>query len=158
MSDAVLSSGRVSVVLQLYPWVKAFHVVSIIAWMAGLLYLPRLFVYHCEAGVGSAEDLRFQEMERRLLRGIMNPAMIAVFVFGAILAATPGAVDWSAGWIYVKLLGVASLTGMHHAMGLWRKGFLAGENPHAARFYRIVNEIPALVMVVIVTMVVVKPF
>ena len=142
----------------LYPWIKALHVISVIAWMAGLLYLPRLFVYHCEVAAGSAEDRRFQAMERRLLRAIMNPAMIASYLFGGLLLATPGAVDWSAGWIYVKLAGVAVLTAAQQAMGRWRKDFAAGANKHPQRFYRIANEVPTLVMIVIVIMVVVKPF
>ena len=142
----------------LYPWVKALHVIGVIAWMAGLLYLPRLFVYHAEVAPGSAEDRRFQLMERRLLRGIMNPAMIAVYLFGLLLAGTPGAVDWGQGWIYVKLAGVLVLTGMHHAMSRWRQAFAAGQNPHPPRFYRLMNEVPTVVMIAIVVMVVVKPF
>ncbi|HUI19230.1 MAG TPA: protoporphyrinogen oxidase HemJ [Alphaproteobacteria bacterium] len=141
-----------------YPWVKALHVISVIAWMAGLLYLPRLFVYHVEVAAGSAEDRRFQLMERRLLRQIMNPAMIATYVFGLLLAGTPGAVDWGQGWMYVKLAGVLALTGVHHAMGRWRKGFAAGQNRHPGWFYRVMNEVPTLLMIAIVVMVVVKPF
>lgn len=142
----------------LYPWVKALHVVSVISWMAGLLYLPRLFVYHCEVAAGSPEDRRFQVMEQRLLRLIMNPAMIAAYLFGAILLAMPGIVDWSTGWIYVKLCGIAVLTWEHHALGLWRKAFAEGRNQRPARFYRMMNEVPTLAMLVIVTMVIVKPF
>ena len=141
-----------------YPWIKAFHVISVMAWMAALLYLPRLFVYHCEVAVGSAEDRRFQIMEVRLLRLIMNPAMIASYIFGGMLLGIPGVVDWSLGWIYVKLVAIAVLTGVHHAMGKWRKAFLRGENRHTARFYRLVNEIPTLSMIVIVITVIVKPF
>ncbi len=142
----------------IYPWVKAFHVISVIAWMAGLLYLPRLFVYHCEAAAGAAEDKRFQTMERRLLRAIMNPAMVAAYLTGGLLLATPGLVDWSQGWIYVKLAGVAVLTWAQHAMGRWRNDFAAGANRHPQRFYRIMNEVPTVAMIVIVIMVVVKPF
>jgi len=141
-----------------YPWIKALHVISVMAWMAALLYLPRLFVYHCDIVVGSAEDRRFQTMEAQLLRLIMNPAMIATYVFGGMLLGVPGVVDWSMGWIYVKLVAIALLTGLHHAFGRWRKAFLRGENRHNARFYRLVNEIPTLAMIVIVIMVIVKPF
>ncbi|MFI4987523.1 MAG: protoporphyrinogen oxidase HemJ [Alphaproteobacteria bacterium] len=147
-----------SALTALYPWLKALHVISVIAWMAGLLYLPRLFVYHCEVAVGSAEDGRFQTMERRLLRAIMNPAMIASYVFGLLLAGTPGLLDWSQGWAYVKLLGIVVLTLAHHAMGRWRKDFAAGANKRPQRFYRVMNEVPTLAMIAIVIMVVVKPF
>jgi protoporphyrinogen IX oxidase len=148
----------VSALLPWAPWIKAFHIMSVIAWMAGLLYLPRLFVYHCDVTPGSAEDRRFQDMERRLLRIIMNPAMIAVYLFGAALAATPGLVDWSQAWLYAKLALVALLTLMHHAMGRWRRGFVAGRNSRSRRFYRFMNEVPALAMIGIVILVVVKPF
>jgi len=148
----------VSWMVPLYPWVKALHVIAVIAWMAGLLYLPRLFVYHCETAPGSEGDRRFQLMERRLLRQIMNPAMIATYVFGGLLAAIPGLVDWSQGWVYVKLAGILVLTGAHHAMGRWRKDFAAGRNKRPQRFYRVMNEVPTLAMIAIVIMVVVKPF
>ena len=141
-----------------YPWIKSLHIISIIAWMAGLLYLPRLFVYHCEAVPGSAESERFKVMERRLLRAIMNPAMIAAYLFGILLAATPGIVDWSRGWIYAKLAFVAGLTALHHLFGHWRKEFAEDRNRRPARTFRIVNEGPALLMVGIVVFVVVKPF
>lgn len=142
----------------LYPWTKALHVIAVISWMAGLLYLPRLFVYHCEAAPGSPESERFKLMERRLLRGIMNPAMIAVFLLGGMLLLTPGIVDWGRGWIYAKLAFVAGLTAIHHAMALWRKGFERDENRRPARFYRMANEIPTVLMVGIVIFVIVKPF
>ncbi len=142
----------------LYPWVKALHVISVIAWMAGLLYLPRLFVYHAEVAAGGEEDRRFQRMELRLYRAIMNPAMIAVYVFGLLLAGTPGAVVWSEGWIHVKLLSVVVLTVLHHLMGRWRKDFALGRNRRPQRFFRWMNEAPTLLMIVIVIMVVVKPF
>ena len=143
----------------LYDWVKALHILSVIAWMAGLLYLPRLFVYHADAAPGSDKAETFKVMERRLLRGIMNPAMIAVFVFGGILLATPGSpVDWSKGWIWVKLSLVAALAVAHHFLALWCKDFAADRNRRPARFYRLVNEVPTLLMIGIVLMVVVKPF
>lgn len=139
-------------------WIKAVHLMAVIAWMAGMLYLPRLFVYHCDAEVGSAQSETFKVMERRLLRGIMNPAMILVFVLGGVLASPLGVVDWAAGWIWVKLAAVTGLVVMHHLYGRWRKDFLADANKHPAKVYRIANEIPAVLMVIIVVMVIVKPF
>lgn len=147
-----------SVLAALYPWIKALHIVSIVAWMAGLLYLPRLFVYHADARPGSDASETFKVMERRLLRGIMNPAMIATYLFGILLAATPGVVDWARGWIYIKLAAVAVLTLLHHRLARWRKEFAADANRHPARLYRIVNEIPTVLLILIVVMVVVKPF
>jgi putative membrane protein len=143
--------------VNVYPWVKAMHIISVIAWMAGLLYLPRLFVYHCDAPAGSAQAETFKVMERRLLRGIMNPAMVAVFVFGIALAATPGVVDWGSGWLYVKLTMVAGLTVYHHLLARWRKELAAGVTARPARLYRLTNEVPTILMIVIVVMVVVKP-
>jgi protoporphyrinogen IX oxidase len=147
-----------SVLGGLYPWIKALHIVSVVAWMAGLLYLPRLFVYHAEARPGSEASETFKVMERRLLRGIMNPAMVATYVFGILLAATPGVVDWARGWFYIKLAAVAGLTLLHHQLALWRKHFAADANRHPARLYRIVNELPTALLILIVVMVVVKPF
>jgi protoporphyrinogen IX oxidase len=141
-----------------YPWIKVCHIVSIVAWMAGLFYLPRLFVYHAEAPRGSETAETFKVMERRLLRGIMNPAMTASYLFGILLALTPGLVDWHRGWIYGKLAAVAALTLLHHMLALWRKDFAADRNRHSARFYRIANEIPTLLLIIIVGLVVVKPF
>jgi protoporphyrinogen IX oxidase len=141
-----------------YPWIKALHIVSVIAWMAGLLYLPRLFVYHAAEPAGSAASETFKIMERRLLRGIMDPAMIAVFVFGALLLLTPGVVDWAQGWIYAKLTLVAGLAALHHAMGRWRREFAEDRNRRPARFYRVANEVPTLLLIAIVILVVVKPF
>lgn len=141
----------------LYPWVKALHVIAVIAWMAGLLYLPRLFVYHCGVAVGSDASELFKVMERRLQRAIMTPAMIATFLFGVLLLATPGVVDWSAGWIYLKLTLVALLTVLHHLMTKWRGDFAIDKNRHSARFFRIANELPTVLMIGIVIFVVVKP-
>jgi len=141
-----------------YPWVKSFHVVSMVAWMAGLLYLPRLFVYHAMVPVGSDQAETFNIMERRLQRGIMNPAMIATWVFGLVLAGTPGLVDWRMGWIWVKLLLVAALTTFHVALSRWRRAFSADRNMHSVRFFRIVNELPTLAMIGIVLLVVARPF
>jgi putative membrane protein len=141
-----------------YPWIKALHIVSVVAWMAGLLYLPRLFVYHAAAAKGSEQSETFKTMERRLLRGIMNPAMIAVYVFGILLLLTPGIVEWSRGWIWAKLALVAGLTAFHHLLGRWRKEFAEDRNPRPQRFYRAVNEVPTLLLIAIVILVVVKPF
>ncbi|HVM77436.1 MAG TPA: protoporphyrinogen oxidase HemJ [Stellaceae bacterium] len=141
-----------------YPWIKALHIVSVVAWMAGLLYLPRLFVYHAAAAKGSEQSETFKTMERRLLRGIMNPAMIAVYVFGILLLLTPGIVEWSRGWIWAKLALVAALTAYHHLLGRWRKEFAEDRNPRPQRFYRMVNEVPTLLLIAIVILVVVKPF
>jgi putative membrane protein len=144
--------------IQLYPWLKAFHVISLIAWMAGTFYLPRLYVYHCQVAVGSAESERFKVMERRLLKQIMNPAMIASWVFGILLVLTPGVISWTQGWWYVKLVSVVLLTGFHGATSKWRKDFLNNRNQKPERFYRIANEVPTVLMVIIVIMVIVRPF
>lgn len=141
-----------------YPWVKSAHILAVIAWMAGILYLPRLFVYHAMAPVGSNRSATFQVMEWRLLRGIMNPAMVATLAFGLLLAATPGIVDWHRGWIWAKLGLVALLLVYHGALARWRRAFAADRNRHSPRFYRIVNELPTLVLIAIVVLVVVKPF
>ncbi len=141
----------------LYPYTKSLHVISVIAWMAGLFYLPRLFVYHAEqvAAGGEAEAL-FQTMEMKLLRLIMNPAMIATWVFGLALVATPGIVDWSSVWPWTKAAGVIAMTWFHHWLGLRRKDFGAGRNTRTGRSYRLMNEVPTLLMVVIVFSVIVK--
>jgi putative membrane protein len=139
-------------------WIKALHVISVIAWMAGLLYLPRLFVYHCDAEPGSPQSETFKVMERRLLRAIMNPAMIAAFIFGGLMLATPDIVDWSSGWIWVKLAAVTVLTVMHHVFALWYKDFRDDANTRTARTYRLANEVPTVLMIIIVLMVIVQPF
>jgi protoporphyrinogen IX oxidase len=141
-----------------YPWIKSLHIVSMVAWMAGLLYLPRLYVYHAMAPVGSDRSETFKIMERRLQRGIMTPAMIATWGFGLVLAGIPGLVDWRMGWIWVKLALVAALSAFHLMLARWRYAFSANSNMHSTRFFRIVNELPALVMIAIVVLVVVKPF
>lgn len=143
---------------ELYPWTKALHVISVIAWMAALLYLPRLFVYHCEVPPGSAESERFKVMERRLLKYIANPASLAVWLFGILLVLTPGAVDWSSGWWHLKMLGILVVTGVHHVLMARRKDFLHDRNRRPQKYYRILNEVPTLAMIVIVVMVIVKPF
>jgi protoporphyrinogen IX oxidase len=129
-----------------------------VAWMAGMFYLPRLYVYHCETRPGSAESERFKIMERRLLRQIINPAVIATWTFGIILVLTPGALNWSAGWWHVKLAAVIAMSALHGEYARWRKDFLYDRNRRTQRFYRIANEIPTVLLVVIVIMVIVKPF
>ena len=139
----------------LYPWIKAFHIIAVIAWMAGMLYLPRLFVYHCETSVGTPEYERFALMERKLMRIIINPSMIAVWVLGLTLASTSGA--WTQGWFHLKLLLVTGLSAFHGMMSAWRRAFEQGKNEKSQRFFRIVNEVPAVLMALIVILVVVKP-
>ncbi len=140
-----------------YPWIKALHVISVIAWMAGLFYLPRLFVYHAEeVERGSQTDGMFQKMERRLLKAIMNPAMIATWVFGILLAVTPGIVDWTAIWPWVKAAAVVLMTAFHMWLGARRKGFAAGDNKLTGRSYRLMNEVPTVLMILIVVSVFVK--
>lgn len=151
----VLGKSRLN---DLYFWLKACHVVSVIAWMAALLYLPRLYAYHADAEPGSAMSETFKTMERRLQRAIMTPAMLASVAFGAILAALPGVVDWTAGWIWLKIAALAALLAYHGLLMRWRGDFEKDVNPRSARFYRIVNEIPTALMIVIVVSAVVKPF
>ncbi|HUB16869.1 MAG TPA: protoporphyrinogen oxidase HemJ [Acetobacteraceae bacterium] len=141
-----------------YAWIKAFHIVSIIAWMAALLYLPRLYVYHCETLPGSAESERFKVMERRLLKQIATPAMISAWTFGVLLVLTPGVLDWSWGWWHVKLAAVIALSGFHGMLSRWRRDFVNDRNRRSQRFYRAINEVPTLLMLLIVIMVVVRPF
>ena len=140
-----------------YPWTKAFHIVSMVAWMAGMFYLPRLFVYHCELQKGSAESERFKVMEYRLLRQITNPAMVATWTFGILLVLTPGIIDWSAPWWHVKLIAVLLMSGFHGALSKWRRLFLEDRNTKSQRFYRIANEVPTLLLIIIVIMVIVRP-
>ncbi|MBV9824783.1 MAG: protoporphyrinogen oxidase HemJ [Alphaproteobacteria bacterium] len=140
-----------------YPWIKGLHIIAVIAWMAGLLYLPRLFVYHADVPPGSNRAAMLMVMERRLLRGIMLPALLMTYGFGGLLLATPGVVDWQRGWIWIKLALVLSLTVFHMLLSRWRRGFAAGTIPHDARFFRIANEVPTVAMIVIVLMVVAKP-
>lgn len=128
----------------------AFHIVSFTAWMAGMFYLPRLFVYHCQVAPGSAESARFKVMERRLFKQIINPAMIATWMFGILLILTPGAVDWHAAWWWTKLISVILMSGFHGACSKWRKNFLNDANTKSEKFYRIANEIPTVLFVIIV--------
>lgn len=144
-------------VLNYYAWVKALHLIAVISWMAGLLYLPRLYVYHADADPGSELSETLKIMERRLLRIIINPAMIVSWLLGLLmLAANPGLL--TGGWLHVKLAAVILLQIFHACLARWRKDFLHDRNTHPARFYRRINEIPTLLMAIIVIMVVVKPF
>ena len=140
----------------MYEWVKAFHIIAVIAWMAGMLYLPRLFVYHCEAPKGSIQSETFKIMERRLLKAIINPAMIATWVLGLLLAWQGG--WWTAGWLHGKLLLVVALSGLHGVYVRRLKEFAEDRNTRPARYYRILNEIPTVLMIAIVILVIVKPF
>lgn len=140
----------------LYEWIKVLHVIAIISWMAGMLYLPRLMVYHCDAPKGSPQSETFKVMERRLLKAIMNPAMIVAWLAGLWLAWDGG---WfTAGWFHVKLALVLAMSGFHGALSHWVKDFAADRNVRPARFYRFMNEVPTLLMIGIVIMVIVKPF
>ena len=140
-----------------YLWTTSFHVIAVVAWMAGLFYLPRLFVYHAEkAEPGSALDQLFQVMERRLLKGIMNPAMIATWVFGLMLVMTPGVVDWSMVWPWTKAASVILMTWFHIWLGMRRKDFAAGRNSVSGRHFRLMNEVPTILLIIIVTSVIVK--
>jgi protoporphyrinogen IX oxidase len=145
----------------IYGWIKAFHIIAVISWMAGMLYLPRLFVYHCAAEKGSVQSETFKVMERRLLRAIINPAMIATWVLGLALAwlGPDSHYGWFAsGWLQVKLVFVLILSAVHGLFARWVKAFAADSNRHSQRFYRIINEVPTIIMIVIVILVVLKPF
>lgn len=139
-------------------WVKALHVISVIAWIAGMMYLPRLFVYHTGAETGSIQSETFKVMERRLYRGIITPAMILTWVFGLAMVATPGIVDWSQGWPWVKAVAVLLLTGIHGYYGRQVRNFAADKNERPHGFWRVVNELPFVLVIIIVIMVIVKPF
>jgi putative membrane protein len=140
----------------MYLWLKALHVIAVISWMAGLLYLPRLFVYHAAAAPGSGQSETFKVMERRLLRFIMTPAMIATWLFGLGLMFTGG---WlTAGWLHAKLVLVLALSAMHGLMSRWQADFANDRNRRSQKFFRVANEIPTLLMIVIVILAVVKPF
>lgn len=142
----------------LYPWIKAVHIMAVISWMAGLFYLPRLFVYHAErAAVGSELDQTFQIMERKLLRVIMNPAMIVAWIAGLILILM-GAFDWGSAWAWIKIVCVVLMSAAHGWMAARRKDFAVGRNTRSGRIYRLANEVPTVLMLLIVIAVVVRPF
>jgi putative membrane protein len=140
----------------MYEWLKAFHVIAIIAWMAGMLYLPRLFVYHCEATPGSRQSDTFKTMERRLLNAIMTPAMVASWALGLWLVWW--GVWYAAGWLHAKVLLVLLLSGAHGFLARCVREFAADRNRRSQKFYRIINEVPAILMIGIVILAVVKPF
>ena len=141
----------------LYPWAKSLHIMSVMAWMAGLFYLPRLFVHHTEQSTaGDEKDTLFQMMELKLFKLIMNPSMISTWVFGLCLVFTPGIVDWSSVWPWTKAISVLAMTWFHHWLGLRRKDFVSGSNTRTGRTYRMMNELPTVLMIVIVLSVVVK--
>src|SRR2546421_393140 len=140
----------------MYEWLKAFHVIAIIAWMAGMLYLPRLFVYHCEAEPGSRQSETFKVMERRLLKVIINPAMAVTWILGLWLG-------WSAGWfpdawLQTKIVLVLVMSGLHGFFVRWVRDFAHDRNQNSQKFYRAINELPTILMIIIVILVVVKPF
>src|SRR6202161_268345 len=145
----------------MYEWLKAFHIIAVITWMAGMLYLPRLFVYHCAAETGSVQSETFKVMERRLLRAIINPAMIATWVLVLALAwlIPDSRYGWFAsGWLWAKIILVLGLSAMHGLLARGMKDFAGDRNRHSARFYRIINEVPTILMILIVLLVVLKPF
>lgn len=139
----------------LYPYAKTLHVVSVIAWMAGLFYLPRLFVYHAEQGEPQNDEL-FQTMERRLLKIIMQPAMISSWIFGLALVITPGIVNWSLIWPWIKAGSVVVMTGFHFWLEACQRDFAAGRNRRSGRTYRLMNEVPTILMLLIVSAVIIK--
>jgi protoporphyrinogen IX oxidase len=140
----------------IYLWLKAFHIIAVIAWMAGMLYLPRLFVYHCAAEKGSVQSETFKVMERRLLRAIINPAMIATWILGLTLAWMGHWFD--SGWLQAKLALVLILSVLHGLLARWVKAFGTDRNRHSQKFYRIINEVPTILMIGIVILAVLKPF
>lgn len=141
-----------------YLWLQSLHIISVIAWMAGMLYLPRLYVYHVKAGKGGELSETLKIMERRLLRFIMNPAMIATFLFGLLMIYANPAVMTSGGWMHAKLLLVLLMAGVHGMFAKWRKDFANDKNQKTEKFYRVWNEVPTALMVIIVVLAVAKPF
>ena len=148
-------SGRANPV-DLFLWIKALHVISVIAWLAGMLYLPRLFVYHVDAEPGSKQSETFKVMERRLLKAIINPAMTAAWLFGLWMAWELEA--WNDGWFHAKFALVLVMSGVHGHLSRCVKTFAKDENTKSARYYRILNEVPTVLMIGIVILVIVKPF
>ena len=142
--------------MELYLWIKAFHIVAVVAWMAGMLYLPRLFVYHAMQAPGSEASETFKIMERRLLRFIMNPAMIVSFVLGGwLIMLNPGLLEQS--WMQYKILALVIMTGVHASLSRWRRFFAIDKNTFSPRFFKIINEIPTGLMIIIVLLAVLKP-
>lgn len=146
-----------SFLLDIYLWIKAFHIIAIIAWMAGMMYLPRLFIYHHDAAPGGEAEQKFVVMERRLLKGIMNPSVAAVWVLGILMLwANPSVL--SDGWFHAKLAFVLVVSGIHGFYAAARRKFEAGERPRTAKFWRMINEAPFVGLIVIVILAIVKPF
>jgi putative membrane protein len=156
LSAALLGLFLLIVSRDYYEWIKALHVIAVIAWMAGMLYLPRLFVYHCAAEIGSKQSETFKVMERRLLRAIINPAMIVTWGVGLWLVIESG--HYRSGWMQAKFVAVLILSGVHGLFSRWTREFAEDRNTHSQKFYRVINEIPTLLMIGIVVLVVVKPF
>lgn len=145
-------------IITYYLWFKALHIISVMAWMAGMLYLPRLYVYHADAPAGSPQSETFKIMERRLLRAIINPAMIAAFLFGGLMLAANWEGIMAMGWMHAKLALLVLMTGVHGLYARWRKDFERDANTRPAKFYRIWNEVPTVLLIAIVILAVVKPF
>ena len=148
----------ISLMDSMFLYLKAIHLIAAFAWMAGMFYLPRLYVYHAEAGADSPQAKTFKVMERRLLKVIMNPAMIVTIAIGLWLVFGAAAVDWKAGWLHVKIGLVALMVVLHGLLAKWRRDFEADLIPHSPRFFRIINEVPTVLLIGIVIMVVVRPF
>jgi putative membrane protein len=145
--------------IAMYPWLKAGHIISVISWMAGIFYLPRLFVHHSEkVEVPSQTDRLFSMMESKLLKVIMTPAMLATWGFGLSLAVIPGVLDWSDIWPWVKLMSIIAMTWFHFWLAKRQRDFELGDNQLTGKTYRIINEVPTVLLLVIVIMVVVRPF
>ncbi|MCF8494067.1 MAG: protoporphyrinogen oxidase HemJ [Rickettsiaceae bacterium] len=140
-----------------FMWYKAIHVISVISWMAAMFYMPRLFVYHTRAKIGSEMDKTFQQMEHKLLKIIMTPSMISTYFFGILIAYIYGFVALGV-WFHIKMTAVLGLTIFHGLLAKWRKDFINGNNNHSEKFYRLMNEIPPILMIIAVIMVIVKPF
>lgn len=143
---------------QNYLWIKSLHLIFVISWMVGLLYLPRLFVYHANTKKGSESAEMLKIMEYRLQKFIMNPAMILTIFFGFLLLLVEGVVDWNNTWIYIKLFSVVGLIGIHHYLSKLRKIFDQDKNIHSAKYYKFLNEAPTILLIVIIIMVYIKPF
>lgn len=142
--------------MEIYPWLKALHIIAVVAWMAGILYLPRLFVYHAMQIPGSEVSETFKVMERRLLRYIMNPAMILSFLFGGwLIMINPGLLEQS--WMQYKIIVLVIMTGIHAALSRWRRFFAIDKNTFSPRFFKIINEVPTGLMIAIIILAVVKP-
>ena len=141
-----------------YSLIKAFHVISMVAWMSAILYLPRLFVYHTTVKRNSEASKMLKTMEYRLQKFIMNPAMLFTIIFGVFLLKTNGIINWTEKWIYFKLLGVFLLLVVHNLLGRYRKDFFLDKNKHSGRFYKILNEVPTILLIVIILLVYLKPF